>query len=115
MTYSLKYELDTNRLIMAVVNDSRSVIPSLGPNADGNAVYAYSQALIAMMTPGVILYRIQTVNGNLGGICALNTNPGAVGIVFTVLRPSAVPFSSEISEVIATFISGNVFLQDILY
>jgi hypothetical protein len=115
MNYCLKYEIDANRLIMAVVNDSRAVIPSLGPNADGNAVYAYSQALIAQMAPGVILYRIETLNGNLGGIVALNTNPVAVGIVFTVLRPAAVPFSSEISEVIATFISERQYLTDVLY
>jgi hypothetical protein len=114
MTYSLKYELDSNRLIMAVVNDSRSVIPSL-VGQDGNAVYAYSQALIAQMVPGVILYRIASVNGNLGGIVAINTNPGAVGIVFTVLRPAAVPFSSGISQIINTFIQQNTFLQDVLY
>src|ERR1700734_2246490 len=115
MTYCLKYELDTNRLIMAVVNDSRAVIPSLGPNADGNAVYAYSQGLISQMTPGVIIYRIVTLNGNLGGICPINTNPGAVGVVFTVLRPAAIPFSSGISQIINTFIQQNTLLQDVLY
>jgi hypothetical protein len=115
MNYCLKYELDANRLIMAVVNDSRAVIPSLGPNADGNAVYAYSQGLIAQMTPGVILYRIQTVNGNLGGIVALNTNPGAVGIIFLQLRPPATSFLSEISELIVNFIQSNNWQNDILY
>jgi hypothetical protein len=115
MTYYLKYEIDVQRLIMAVVNDARAIIPALGPNADGNAVYAYSQTLIALMVPGVILYRIETLNGNLGGICAINTNPGAIGTVFLQLRPPAVPFLSEISAVIATFISENQFLQDVLY
>ena len=115
MTYCLRYELDTQRLIMAVVNDSRSVIPSLGPTADGNAVYSYSQSLISQMTPGVILYRIQTVNGNLGGICAINTSPGAVGIVFTLLRPAAIAFSSEISVVINNFIANRIYLQDVLF
>ena len=115
MTYSLKYEIDTQRLIMAVVNDSRSVIPSLGPNANGQAVYAYSQTLIAQMLSGVILYRIASVNGNLGGIVAINTNPGAVGTVFLQLRPAAAPFLSEISEVITTFITERQYLQDILY
>jgi len=115
MTYCLKYELDQQRLIMAIVNDSRSVIPGLGPNANGQAVYAYSQSLIQQMVPGVILYRIASVNGNLGGICAINTNSGSVGTIFTVLRPAAVPFLSEISTVITNFISSNVFLQDILY
>jgi hypothetical protein len=115
MTYCLKYEMDTSRLIMAVVNDARAIIPSLGPNADGNAVYAYSQALIAQMVPGVILYRIATMNGNLGGIVAINTNPGAIGVVFLQVRPAAVPFLSEISVVIANFIAANTYLQDILY
>lgn len=115
MTYYLRYELDANRLIMAVVNDSRAVIPALGPNADGNAVYAYSQSLIAQMTPGVILYRIASVNGNIGGIAALNTNPGVVGVVFSVLRPAAVAFSSEISVVINNFIANRIYLQDVLF
>ena len=115
MTYSLKYEIDANRLIMAVVNDSRSVIPSLGPSADGNAVYAYSQSLIALMVPGVILYRIETLNGNLGGICAINISLGPVGVVFMVLRPAAVPFSTGISQIINTFIQQNGFMADILY
>ena len=115
MTYSLKYDLDQQRLIMAVVNDSRSVIPSLGSTADGNAVYAYSQSLIALMVPGVILYRIETLNGNLGGIVAINTNPGVVGQLFLVLRPAAVPFLSEISQIISTFIIERQYLRDILY
>lgn len=115
MIYSLKYELDTQRLIMAVVNDSRSVIPSLGPTADGNAVYRYSQSLISQMVRGVILYRIQTVNGNLGGVVAINTNSGAVGVVFQQMRPAFVEFALEINEFIGNFISNRGYLADILY
>jgi hypothetical protein len=114
MNYYLKYEMDTQRLIMAVVNDARSVIPLL-VEQDGNAIYAYSQGLIALMVPGVILYRIETLNGNLGGIVAINTNLGAVGVVFLQLRPAAVPFLSQISQIINTFIQENTFLQDVLY
>src|SRR5579872_6308579 len=97
MTFSLSYEIDTSRLIMAVVNDSRSVISALGPNADGNAVYAYSQALISQIVPGVILYRIVYNGSNLGGVVAINTNSGSVGVVFTVLRPAFAQFSLEIN------------------
>lgn len=100
---------------MAIVNDSRSIIPELGPNANGQAVYAYSQALIGQITTGVILYRVETINANIGGIVAINTNPGAVGVVFTVLRPATAPFSAEISQIINTFIQQNTFLQDVLY
>lgn len=114
MTYSLKYEIDRDRLITAVVNDSRSVIPSLvGQN--GQAVYAYAQGLIQQLTPWVVLYRISSVNGNLGGVCAINTNSGSVGVVFTVLRPATAAFSSSISQIINTFIQENGFLADILY
>lgn len=114
MTYSLKYEIDRDRLITAVVNDSRSVIPSL-VGKDGNAVYAYAQSLIAQLVPGVILYRIVTDQGNLGGVAAINTNQGVVGVVFIQLRPAAVPFLSVISQIINTFIQENGFLADILY
>lgn len=114
MTFSLQYELDYQRVISAVINDSRSVIPSL-LGQDGNAVYAYSQALIAQMIPGVILYRIVYNGSNLGGVAAINTNQGAVGVVFMQERPAFVPYLVEINQFITNFIVNRTYLQDVLY
>lgn len=114
MTFSLQYELDHQRLITAVVNDSRSVIPSLA-GKDGQAVYAYAQGLISQVVPGVLVYRVRTDQGNLSGILALQTTVQPVSVVFLQLRPASVSFLSEISEVIATFIIERQYLQDVLY
>jgi hypothetical protein len=78
MTFYLEYEIDYHRLISAIVNDSRSVIPSLS-GADGNQVYAYAQSLIAMVVPGVIVYRIVGNNGILCGIMGFSTVSGSSG------------------------------------
>lgn len=114
MTFSLQYELDHQRLISAVINDSRSLIPSL-VGQDGNAVYAYAQAKIAQVVPGVLLYRIRTDQGNLSGILALQVIGGVASILFCQLRPGAQPFLTEILQIIGTFITSNAFLQDMLY
>src|ERR1700734_4161935 len=115
MTYCLKYELDANRLIMAVVNDTRAVIPSLGPNADGNAVYAYSQGLIGQLTSNSLVYRLTSTQGNLGGILALQVQNGVASVLFTVLRPAYQQFALAINEFIANFIVVGTFTEDYLY
>lgn len=114
MTYYLDYELDYQRVISAVVNDSRSVIPSLvGQN--GQAVYAYAQAQIALVVVNVLPYRIMSQNGNLGGYCLIQVQNGVSTVLSTQLRPGFVALADEISGIINTFIQGNLFLQDMLY
>lgn len=114
MIFELSYELDYKRVISAVINDSRAVIPALA-GEDGNGVYAYAQAQIALIVPGVLLYRISTAEGNLGGYLGLQVANGVASILLMQLRPAFVPLFDEISQVIATFITSNDFLQDMIY
>lgn len=114
MTFSLQFELDYQRVISAVINDSRSVIPSL-VGRDGNAVYAYAQAQIAQVVPGVLVYRIIGSGSNLCGYCLIQVQNGVATVLQVQPRPAFVPFLSQISQIINNFIIGNIFLQDMLY
>lgn len=114
MTFSLQYELDVKRIISAVINDSRSIIPETA-GKDGNAVYAYAQAQIQLVGPGVLLYRVATENGGLGGYVALQVQNGVASVLLMQPRPAFVPFLGQISQTIANFITGNEFLQDMIY
>ena|ERR1700743_451779 len=114
MTFELIYEQDYKRLIPAIINDSRSVIPSL-IGRDGNDVYAYSQSQINLVTSGVLFYRISIETGNLAGYIGINVVNGSASVLIMQLRPAFVPFSNEISKVISTFIINNTFLQDVLF
>lgn len=97
----------------AVINDSRWTIPAL-KGATGMQIYAYIQSQIALITEGVIVYRIVAEGGVLGGYVAINTT-GSIGPVAQQLRPAFIGSTLEINQFISTFISGNFYLQDILY
>lgn len=114
MTFEILYEQDHKRIISAVINDSRSIIPEL-VGKDGNAIYAYAQAQIAFVVPGVLLYRISTGEGNLGGYMGLQVPNGVATVVLMQLRPAFVALLDEILQIIATFITNNTFLQDVLF
>lgn len=114
MTYSLQYELDYQRVMAAVINDSRWSIPAL-KGATGMQIRGYIQSQIALVTSGVIVYRIVASGGVLGGYMVMNTNTGSVGPIAQQLRPAFQDFTLEINQFISTFISSNQYLQDILY
>lgn len=114
MTFYLSFELDYKRIMSAVINDARSIIPVIS-GQNGNAIYAYSQTQIALVVPGVLVYRITTQTGNLAGFCAIQVQGQSITTLFYQLRPAFVPFQVEILGIIATFIEINGPLQDILY
>lgn len=114
MTFTLSYELDYQRVVSAVINDSRGTILALR-NATGMQIYAYIQSQLVLVTSGVAVYRILAPGGVIAGVVAINTNSGSVGVVFQQLRPAFLQFSDQISQIISIFISENQFLQDVLY
>lgn len=114
MMYDLKYELDYKRVMMAVINDARNTIPET-TDQPGSVIYAYSQAQIAKVVPGVLVYRISSQEGNLGGFCAIQVQNGVITLLFFQLRPAFQPFEAQILQFIGTFIQNNIPLQDILY
>lgn len=114
MTFTLSYELDYKRIMSAVINDARNTIPAT-TNQPGAVIYAYIQAQIALVSAGVIIYRICTESANLGGYCGIQVQNGIIQLLFFQLRPAFQPFESEILQIIGTFIQDNVPLQDIIY
>lgn len=114
MTFTLVYELDFKRVMSAVINDSRNTIPQT-TNKPGMEIYAYIQSQIALVVPGVLIYRITTDTGNLSGFCAIEVQGQTISLLFYQLRPAAQAFSTQILQIIATFIQQNGPLQDIIY
>jgi hypothetical protein len=114
MTFSLSYEIDFQRVMSAVINDSRNTIPAT-KGAGGIAIYAYIQSQIALVTPQTIIYRIVGGSGNLGGYCGILVQGGRTSLQFYQLRPAFQQFESEILGIISIFISQNAPLQDVLY
>lgn len=114
MTITLEYELDYKRVMSAVINDSRNTIPQT-TNQPGMVIYAYIKAQIALVVPGVLVYRIVGDGSNLGGFCAIQVQGQAISLSFYQLRPAFQDFTSEILQAISIFIQNNTPLQDILY
>lgn len=114
MTFTLQYELDASRLISGVINDSRGSILAL-KNATGMQIYAYIQSQIALVTTGIVVYRVIALGGVLAGYVGINTNAGFVGPTMQQFRPAFIPYSSQISEVINNFVINRTYLQDVLY
>lgn len=114
MTLSLVYELDKDRVMSAVINDSRNTIPAIAGQG-GYAILGYIQAQIALVPAGGLVYRIVGDGANLGGYVVLGVQNGVASIILLQLRPAFRQFANQINEFIANFISNNQFLQDVLY
>lgn len=114
MTFELQYEQDFKRVIPAVINDSRWAILGL-KDQPGSVVYAYAQSQVVQVVPGVLVYRIVTETGNLAGYVALQVQNMVASVLFTQLRPAFLSFSTQISNIIANFITEGLVLQDLLY
>lgn len=114
MTFNLQYESDFKRIIPAVINDARNTIPAIA-NQPGTVIKAYADAQIDLVVPGVLLYRISTREGGLGGYVGLRVENGVATSHLMQLRPAFQPFLAEILQIIATFITSNAFLQDMIY
>lgn len=114
MTFSLVYELDKDRVMSAVINDSRNTIPSIAGQG-GQAILSYILAQIALVPAGGLVYRIVGLGSVLGGYAVIQVQNGAISLLFTQLKPAYQEFSLEINDFIAKFISDNIPLQDVLY
>lgn len=113
MTFEATYELDHQRVMLAVINDSRNTIPAI-TGQNGNAIYAYAQTQIALIVPGVLLYRVGSLDGNLGGYFALQAKNGVGNLYLIQLRPAYQQNALEINEFIANFITSGIWKADYL-
>jgi len=110
MNFGLTFEQDYARIMSAVINDSRNMIPDIA-GMDGVAIYAYAQGQISLVIPGVLVYRIVGDGGVLCGFVGINS---AGTVVFQQLRPAFMQFAGQISDFIRNFISSNLFRNDYL-
>jgi hypothetical protein len=113
MTYAITYELDYKRVMLAVINDSRNTIPAIA-GQDGNAIYAYAQDQIALVVPGVLVYRVGSLDGNFGGYLALQVQNGVALPLLLQLRPAYQQNALEINGFIANFIVSGAWKADYL-
>jgi hypothetical protein len=101
------------RMMWGVIADSRVNIPAV-KNGTGWVIKAYVDSQIALVGPGVVVYKLETKLGNIAGYIGLYTGPGQVGVIFSQFRPAFVSDIVNINQNIATFVSGNNWLFDIL-
>lgn len=113
MTFELSYELDYRRVILAVINDARNSIPAT-KDKDGSAIYAYAQSQIALVIPGVLVYRVVGDDGVLCGFCALQIKNSVANLYFMQLRSAFQQFSDPISQIISNFIINGSYRNDYL-
>lgn len=100
-------------LMWGVIADSRANIPSI-INGTGWQIKDYVDAQIALIGPGVGVWKLETNLGVLAGYIGFFTGPGQVGVVFSQIRPAFVSDLVNINENIGIFVSGNVWQYDVL-
>jgi len=111
MTYRIIFDDQYFRTLPSCIIDNRVKL-GLG-NAIGSAIQAYIDSQVALVVPGVLPYKIETVNGNLTGVFALFVHPtdGAT-ILFQVIRPGFQEDLTNIQAEISSFIQGNDWQYD---
>jgi hypothetical protein len=101
------------RMMWGVIADSRVNIPGV-KNANGWTIKAYVDSQIALVGPGVAVYKLETNLGVLAGYMGLYTGPGQVGVIFKQIRPAFVSDLINFNKNIANFITGNDWVFDTL-
>ncbi len=112
MTIRIIYDIEYSRTIPAVLIDSRKGTPLA--NQIGSVIKSATDAEVAKVVPGVIPYKLETMQGNLVGYIALQVASGAASVYLKGLRPAFQPFDADISSQINTFIISNIWVNDLL-
>jgi len=100
MTFSFTYEPEFQRVIPAVEIDARASNPAIR-NQIGDVIKSFTDGKVALVTDNVIVYRIETDDGNLGGY-------------FTVQVSAFVQFSPQIFGLISKFVQSGQWQADYL-
>ena len=105
MNFNFTYDIEYNRTMRAVINDSRGNITAI-KNKVGSVMKAYADGQVNTVTVVSIPYKIETAdNGNLAGYFILRVNDeGGASLLSTQLRPAFEQFSTDISNQIINFI-----------
>lgn len=114
MVFRIIYNQEYKRVIPAVLIDSRGGISAI-ETTGGYETKAYTDAQVAVVTPVVIPYKIESGAGNLSGYFNLQITDETVVLLGTQLRPAFEQFSAQISQIINNFIISNVWKEDYLF
>lgn len=115
MSYHIVYTEDIKQVVSAVFIDARSVTMPLGIN--GVEVQELLDEQLLLITKNVIVYKIETEEGNLVGYFTVDVNVGqrTASANNPVLR---VPFFANLGEipvVIGRFMQQNLWQADFLF
>jgi hypothetical protein len=100
-------------MMWGVISDSRINIPAV-KDQNGWTIKAYVDSQIALVGPGVGVWKIETGLGVLAGYLGLYTGPGQVGVVFLQVRPAFESDLANINQNIGIFVNGNAWAYDVL-
>ena len=113
MTFSFTYEPEFQRVIPAVEIDARASNPAIR-NQIGDVIKSFTDGKVALVTDNVIVYRIETDDGNLGGYFTVQVSSGVATLQFSTLRPAFVQFSPQIFGLISKFVQSGQWQADYL-
>lgn len=116
MIFNFIYDIEYNRTMRGVINDSRGNIVGI-KNKTGVIMKAYADEQVAEVTEMAMPYKIETGdNGNLAGYFILQiSSEGTAKLLSTQLRPAFEQFSVEISGLITNFITEGKWKNDFLF
>lgn len=116
MSYRFIYDsVERARLIPSVLIDKRAAIPVIA-NQVGTVIKAYTDAAVAVTdNVRVIVYKIETEDGNLAGYWTLSVKFAGASLLSMELRPAHEQFAATISGLINNFISAGTWKADSLY
>ncbi len=111
MIFFFIYSNDYQRIMPAVLIDSRKTIPAI-LSKTGAQIKAYTDSEVSKITDNVLFYTIETNDGNLGGYFALQIQGNSAILYLKQLRPAFVEMDTAISSQINTFINEGTWRRD---
>lgn len=117
MTVRFIYDIEYNRTMRGIINDSRENIPEI-KNQLGVVMKTYADEQAALVTENSLPYKMETdAYGNLAGyvILGIGRTEQSAYLLTKQLRPAFEQFSTDISEQISNFITEGTWKQDILF
>lgn len=110
MIYRVVYDDQFFRTIPACMIDSRVGAPLA--NATGAQMETYIQPMVEQIVPGVLPYKIETINGNLVGVFALEVGQGGYSVIFSIIRSGFQADIVNVNAEIGSFVASNNWVYD---
>lgn len=116
MSYNIIFEPDYQRILPAMLIESRAAIPAI-KNKVGIVIKSYTDSQVALIGSNSIYYRIETDLGVIASTFSIDVNTSnktAVQNIITI-RPAFLQFKVDIQEIINNFITSKGWFGDYLF